>query len=63
MTKNKKLLAWIKEVQDMCEPDQVYWCDGSQQEYDRLLAEMVASGDPRQREAADELRDRETNLT
>ena len=37
MTKNKKLLAWVKEVQDMCEPDQIYWCDGSQQEYDRLL--------------------------
>ena len=44
MTNNKKLLAWIKEVQDMCEPDQVYWCDGSQEENDRLLAEMVASG-------------------
>lgn len=44
MTKNKKLLAWVKEVQDMCEPDQIYWCDGSQQEYDRLLAEMVESG-------------------
>ena len=44
MTNNKKLLAWIKEVQDMCEPDQIYWCDGSQEENDRLLAEMVASG-------------------
>ena len=44
MTNNKKLLAWVKEVQDMCEPDRVYWCDGSQEENDRLLAEMVASG-------------------
>ncbi len=44
MTTNKKLLAWIKECQDMCEPDQIYWCDGSQEENDRLLAEMVASG-------------------
>ena len=44
MTNNKKLLAWIKEVQDMCEPDQIYWCDGSEEENDRLLAEMVASG-------------------
>ena len=44
MTTNKKLLAWIKECQYMCEPDQIYWCDGSQEENDRLLAEMVASG-------------------
>ena len=44
MTSNKKLLAWVKECQDMCEPDQVYWCDGSQEENDRLFAEMVASG-------------------
>ena len=44
MTNNKKLLAWVKECQDMCEPDQIYWCDGSQEENDRLLAEMVASG-------------------
>ena len=44
MTSNKKLLAWVKECQDMCEPDQVYWCDGSQEEYDRLFVEMVASG-------------------
>ena len=43
-TTNKKLLAWVKECQDMCEPDQVYWCDGSQEENDRLFAEMVASG-------------------
>ena len=40
MTNNKKLLAWIKEVQDMCEPDQIYWCDGSQEENDRLLAAL-----------------------
>ena len=44
MTSNKKLLAWVKECQDMCEPDQIYWCDGSQEEYDRLFTEMVASG-------------------
>ncbi|MGI6239467.1 MAG: phosphoenolpyruvate carboxykinase, partial [Christensenellales bacterium] len=44
MTKNKKLLAWIDEVKTMCTPDQVYWCDGSQEENDRLLNEMVQSG-------------------
>ena len=44
MTNNKKLLAWVKECQDMCEPDRVYWCDGSDEENNRLLAEMVESG-------------------
>jgi len=44
MTTNKKLQAWVKEVADMCQPDQIYWCDGSQEENDRLLKEMVDSG-------------------
>jgi phosphoenolpyruvate carboxykinase (GTP) len=44
MTKNKKLLAWVKEMAEMCQPDQIYWCDGSQEENDRLLEEAVKSG-------------------
>ena len=28
----------------MCQPDKIYWCDGSQEENDRLLNEMVESG-------------------
>jgi phosphoenolpyruvate carboxykinase (GTP) len=44
MTTNKKLQAWIKEIADMCQPDQIYWCDGSQEENDRLLKEMVDCG-------------------
>jgi phosphoenolpyruvate carboxykinase (GTP) len=44
MTENKKLQAWVKEMADMCQPDQIYWCDGSQEENDRLLQEMVKSG-------------------
>jgi phosphoenolpyruvate carboxykinase (GTP) len=43
-TKNKKLLTWVAEVQKMCTPDRVVWCDGSQAEYDRLMGEMVSSG-------------------
>ncbi len=44
MTKNKKLLQWIDEVKDMCQPDDIYWCDGSEEEYHRLLKGMVDSG-------------------
>ncbi len=44
MTKNKKLLQWIDEVKDMCQPNDIYWCDGSEEEYQRLLKDMVDSG-------------------
>ena len=44
VTNNKKLLDWVAEVETMCTPDQVVWCDGSKEEYDRLMIEMVESG-------------------
>lgn len=43
-TNNKMLLDWVQEVADMCQPDNIHWCDGSQEENDRLLEEMVKSG-------------------
>ncbi|NLH97152.1 MAG: phosphoenolpyruvate carboxykinase (GTP) [Clostridiaceae bacterium] len=44
MTKNRKLLDWVKEMADMCQPDRIYWCDGSEEENKRLLQEMVDAG-------------------
>ncbi len=43
-TKNKKLIAWVDEIAAMTTPEQVIWCDGSKEEYDRLMAEMVETG-------------------
>ena len=44
MTKNKKLQSWVEEAAALCEPDSIYWCDGSQEENDRLCEELVQKG-------------------
>ncbi len=41
---NERLKAWVADVATLCQPKAVYWCDGTQAEYDRLMAEMVTSG-------------------
>ena len=42
--KNAELIRWVDEMVDLCKPDQVHWCDGSQEEYDSLCDLMVESG-------------------
>ena len=44
MTNNSKLLSWVEEAVELCQPDDVYWCDGSQEENDRLCEELVQKG-------------------
>ncbi len=43
-TNHKKLIAWVSEIAELTKPDRVYWCDGSEQEWTRLTAELVESG-------------------
>ena len=43
-TKNKELIRWISEAVDLFQPDQVVFADGSQEEWDRLGAELVEAG-------------------
>ncbi len=43
-TRNKKLLAWVDEIAAKCRPDRIHWCDGSPEEYNHLVSQMVKSG-------------------
>ena len=42
--KHTRLVAWVAEMAALTEAASVYWCDGSQAEYDRLCADLVAAG-------------------
>lgn len=44
MTNNKKLLSWVEEMAAMCQPDSIHWCDGSEEENNRLMQLCVDSG-------------------
>jgi len=43
-SKNMKLNQWVSEIQKMCEPESVCWCDGTKDEYNRMIKIMLESG-------------------
>jgi len=44
LSKNDHLLRWVEKMAELTRPARIHWVDGSQEEYDQLCAEMVASG-------------------
>ena len=42
--KHAKLIAWVADMAAICKPARIHWCDGSQEEYDRLCQQLVDAG-------------------
>ncbi len=45
MTRHKVALGWVEEMAALCKPDQVVWCDGSEEEKQRLTEQAVNTGE------------------
>ncbi len=43
-TTNQTVISWVKEMAALCQPDTIFWCDGSEKEKAELTAQAVASG-------------------
>jgi len=43
-TKHKRLAQWVEEVAQMCKPDRIHWCDGSDEEYQAMLRLLILAG-------------------
>ncbi len=44
MTNHPELLEWVNQIEVLCSPERVVWCDGSDAEWEKLTAEMIEQG-------------------
>ena len=51
-TSHPKLQSWVQEIADLCQPESVHWCDGSDAEYESLIRLMVDGGTARPLDSA-----------
>src|ERR1700754_3415650 len=43
-TSHPRLLAWVREIAELTQPDRIQWCDGSDEEWAALTDELVDAG-------------------
>ncbi|MDR3815495.1 MAG: phosphoenolpyruvate carboxykinase (GTP), partial [Akkermansia sp.] len=43
-TTHEAAKKWVEEIAQLCQPDSIYWCNGSQEENDELCNMMVEKG-------------------
>ncbi len=43
-TQHEGVRAWVAEMAELCQPDQIVWCDGSETEKERLTQQAVDAG-------------------
>jgi GTP-dependent phosphoenolpyruvate carboxykinase len=43
-TQNKKIIAWVDEIRNLCKPENIHWCTGADDEYEELCDLMIKKG-------------------